>query len=183
MSANIDNNPPSAPADKRNDPRAIVEACIAHANTVPEGDRIAIAVQVIRGILDNAREGGTFRYLIYDRLNFSPETYVPLYYAGGMQISDSFVLTDQVEPGIPPVVATLEELAKAEPMEPHPTLTRADGSPVPWPTRRRSDLFAALHFMRDLLESNRALVEANRRLSAQCKTLEHELGKGCKPTE
>lgn len=29
-------------------------------------------------ILENAREGGTYRYLIYDRMGFGPEAYAPL---------------------------------------------------------------------------------------------------------
>lgn len=54
--------------------------------------RLACAAHVIRKIVDHGREGGTFRYLIYDRLGFGPEAYVPLYLAGGMHISNEFDL-------------------------------------------------------------------------------------------
>lgn len=181
MSDNLENDFPAEPASERAGPRAVVDSCITHASTLSEGDRIAVAAQVIAGILDNAREGGTFRYLIYDRLGFSPNAYVPLYYAGGMQVTDNFVMTDQIERVTPPTLEALAAIAKEEPMEPHPTLKRADGMAVPWPTRRRSDLFAAMHFMRELLESNHALVEANRRLSAQCLKLDGEPENAVKP--
>jgi hypothetical protein len=171
MPENIEDNSAAMPANGSQEPRALVDACITHANSLPESDRIAVAAQVISGILDNAREGGTFRYLIYDRLGFSPDAYVPLYYAGGMHITDNFVLTDDMGASTPPIVTALEAIAKAEPMEPHPSLKRADGTDVPWPTKRRSDLFAALYFMQELLDANHALVEANRRLSAECEKL------------
>jgi len=58
--------------------------------------RLACAGHVIRKIVDHGREGGTFRYLIYDRLGFGPEAYVPLYLAGGMHISNHFEL-DRIE--------------------------------------------------------------------------------------
>jgi len=175
MADNTDDKYSPANARKPVEPQALVTACISHANSLPEGDRIAVAVQVLSSILDNAREGGTFRYLIYDRLGFSPDAYVPLYYAGGMHVTDNFVLTDHLEQATPPIVDVLESIAAAEPLEPHPTLKRTDGSAVPWPTQRRSDLFAALHFMHDVLASNRALIEANRRLASQCAKLEEDL--------
>jgi hypothetical protein len=156
----------------RNERQALLAAAIAHADGLPEGDRVAVAVKVFQAVLEQARQGGTFRYLIYDRLGFSPDAYLPLYYAGGMHISDGFVLTDELPEDEPAIVGILESLAKAAPMQPHPTLKRADGSPIPWPTPQRSQLFSATHLMRELLDSNRALVEANRRLSAQCELLE-----------
>jgi hypothetical protein len=45
-------------------------------------------VRVFEKIADHAREGGTFRTLIYDRLGFGTEAYFPLYLAGGMQLSN-----------------------------------------------------------------------------------------------
>ena len=44
---------------------------------------------VMRHIRDHLREGGTFRYLIYGRMGFGPEAYIPLYEAGGMDISNA----------------------------------------------------------------------------------------------
>lgn len=66
---------------------ALVAAC-------PPETRIAVAAWVMKNIVDHARDGGTFRYLIYDRLGFGPEAYVPLYLAGGMDISNEFSLSD-----------------------------------------------------------------------------------------
>jgi hypothetical protein len=61
-------------------------------NSLDLESRLAAAAFVIRKIVDHGREGGTFRYLIYDRLGFGPEAYVPLYLAGGMHISNDFDL-------------------------------------------------------------------------------------------
>jgi hypothetical protein len=35
------------------------------------------------------KEGGTYRYLIYDRLGFGPEAYTALYVNGGMDLSNA----------------------------------------------------------------------------------------------
>lgn len=59
---------------------------------VDEETRLAVTAQVMRAIVDHAAEGGSFRYLIYDRLGFGFEAYVPLYNAGGMTISNEFTL-------------------------------------------------------------------------------------------
>lgn len=58
----------------------------------PYETKLAVAAWVFKALVDHAREGGTFRYLIYDRLGFGPDAYVPLYEAGGMTISNEFNL-------------------------------------------------------------------------------------------
>jgi hypothetical protein len=63
----------------------LVKAC-------PYETRLAVAAWVIRAICDHGKEGGSFRYLIYDRLGFGPDAYFPLYTAGGMEISNNFTL-------------------------------------------------------------------------------------------
>jgi hypothetical protein len=65
---------------------ALVEAC-------PYEMKLAVTAWVMRAIVEHAQEGGTFRYLIYERLGFNPDAYVPLYDAGGMTISNEFDLT------------------------------------------------------------------------------------------
>lgn len=59
----------------------------------PYETRLAVAAWVFKAIVEHANEGGTFRYLIYHRLGFGPDAYVPLYNAGGMTISNEFDLT------------------------------------------------------------------------------------------
>lgn len=54
--------------------------------------RLAVTAWVIRNIVEHAEQGGSYRYLIYDRLGFSTDAYVPLYEAGGMTISNEFDL-------------------------------------------------------------------------------------------
>lgn len=44
---------------------------------------------VFRHIRDHLREGGSFRYLIYDRMGFGFDAYEPLCLAGGMAISNA----------------------------------------------------------------------------------------------
>jgi hypothetical protein len=63
-------------------------------NSLDLETRLACAAHVIRKIVDHGKEGGTFRYLIYDRLGFGPEAYIPLYMAGGMHISNDFDLNE-----------------------------------------------------------------------------------------
>ena len=52
--------------------------------------KLAVTAWVFKHIVDHAKEGGSYRYLIYDRLGFSPDAYIPLYEAGGMDISNEF---------------------------------------------------------------------------------------------
>lgn len=59
----------------------LVEEC-------PYETRLAVTAQVFRAIRDHAKEGGTYRYLIYDRLGFNSDAYLPLYDAGGLDISN-----------------------------------------------------------------------------------------------
>lgn len=67
----------------------------------PYDTKLAIVAWVFEHIVAHAKEGGTFRYLIYDRLGFGLDAYVPLYYAGGMTISNEFTLGDTNGPRHP----------------------------------------------------------------------------------
>lgn len=53
---------------------------------------LAVTAFVIEQIVAHAHDGGSFRTLIYERLGCGPDAYVPLYLAGGMVISNEFVL-------------------------------------------------------------------------------------------
>lgn len=57
--------------------------------------KLAVTAWVFRNIVDHAMEGGSYRYLIYNRLGFGPEAYVPLYDAGGMEISNEFDMSQK----------------------------------------------------------------------------------------
>ena len=61
------------------------------------GTRLAITAQVFEKIVEHAKDGGSFRYLIYERLGFGADAYLPLYKAGGMTISNEFCLNKQDE--------------------------------------------------------------------------------------
>lgn len=43
---------------------------------------------IFKKLNDHIKEGGTFRYLIYNRLGFNKDAYSKLYLAGGMNISN-----------------------------------------------------------------------------------------------
>lgn len=57
-------------------------------------DDISRTAEVFRAIISNARNGGSYRSLIYDELGFGPEAYCELYEAGGMTITNEFSLVD-----------------------------------------------------------------------------------------
>ena len=52
--------------------------------------KLAVTAWVFKNIVEHAREGGSYRYLIYDRLGFDADAYVTLFEAGGMEISNEF---------------------------------------------------------------------------------------------
>jgi hypothetical protein len=54
-------------------------------------NKLEITQWVMKHIVDHAREGGSYRYLIYTRLGFGPEAYEPLL-SDGMEISNEFDL-------------------------------------------------------------------------------------------
>jgi hypothetical protein len=141
------------------------------AENLPEEDRLAVACLVVKAIRDHAREGGTYRYLIYNRMGFDAGAYAPLQLAGALEISNEFVLTSQ-NGSLPEELAELKSLANEAPMEPVPGLTRADGSVIELPGPARRALFDAVFKMEDLLRELVQLREANRRLSQQVEYLE-----------
>jgi len=60
-------------------------------------DRLEIIAEVFAHLRAHLDEGGTFRYLIYDRLGLGPESYAELYGAGGMRISNAFCRLNELE--------------------------------------------------------------------------------------
>ena len=68
----------------------------------PEETRLAVTEWVFRHLIAHAKDDASFRYLIYTRLGFGPEAYVPLYNAGGMTISNEFDLRGNNDDGNSP---------------------------------------------------------------------------------
>ena len=56
-----------------------------------QSTKIAVAKWVFKHLVEHAREGGSFRHLIYGRLGFGTEAYAPLC-GDGMTISNEFDL-------------------------------------------------------------------------------------------
>lgn len=74
--------------------KAFKEIDAEHAKMADECDnelKIAVTKWAMKHIVDHAREGGSYRYLIYDRMDFGPEAYAPLC-SDGMIISNEFDL-------------------------------------------------------------------------------------------
>ena len=67
------------------------------AEECPHEVKLAVTQWIFKNLVEHAREGGSYRYLIYDRLDFGPEAYVPLC-ADGLTISNEFDL--ELKPNI-----------------------------------------------------------------------------------
>jgi hypothetical protein len=50
--------------------------------------KLAVTAWVISKIDDFGRDPGSFRHLIYTLMGFGPEAYMPIYFAGGMNITN-----------------------------------------------------------------------------------------------
>lgn len=66
------------------------------AEECPHEIKIAVTRWAMKHIVEHAQDGGSFRYLIYDRMGFGPEAYVPLC-ENGMTISNEFDLSLKTE--------------------------------------------------------------------------------------
>lgn len=53
--------------------------------------KIAVTRWAMKHIVEHAKDGGSYRYLIYDRMGFGPEAYMPLC-SDGLTISNEFDL-------------------------------------------------------------------------------------------
>lgn len=74
--------------------KAFKELDAEYAKMVDECDpemKLAVTKWVMKHIVEHAKEGGSYRYLIYDRLGFGPEAYAPLC-SDGLTISNEFDL-------------------------------------------------------------------------------------------
>jgi hypothetical protein len=63
------------------------------ADKCPSELKLAVTRWAMKHIVDHAREGGSYRYLIYNRLGFGPEAYVPLC-DDGLTISNEFDISN-----------------------------------------------------------------------------------------
>jgi hypothetical protein len=68
---------------------------------------IWLTAWVLRRIHEHLKQPGSFRYLIYDRMGYGPRAYLPLYYAGGMEISNAFVEVEDLRDRVKMLSAAL----------------------------------------------------------------------------
>jgi hypothetical protein len=52
--------------------------------------KLAVAAWTVSKIHEHGQNPGSFRHLIYGLMGFGPDAYVPMYYAGGMEITNEF---------------------------------------------------------------------------------------------
>lgn len=58
---------------------------------------VCVTAWVFRHVADHVISGGSFRYLIYDRMGYGPRAYQPLYLAGGMEITNALHERNEIE--------------------------------------------------------------------------------------
>jgi len=63
----------------------------------PYDTKLAVTAWVMRHILDHAMDGGSYRYLIYDRLGFDMDAYGVLQEAGALTISNEFDIQKMID--------------------------------------------------------------------------------------
>ena len=63
---------------------------------VSDDHKLAVTQWVFKHLVEHAKEGGTYRYLIYDRLGFGMEAYAPLC-SDGLTISNEFDISQMDE--------------------------------------------------------------------------------------
>ncbi len=54
--------------------------------------KLAVAIWAVSKIYEHGKNPGSFRHLIYDLMCFGPDAYVPMYDAGGLEITNEFDL-------------------------------------------------------------------------------------------
>jgi hypothetical protein len=59
--------------------------------------KLAVTAWVFKHIYDHAKNPGSYRYLIYDRLGFDLDSYVPLLDVGGLEISNMLFDVNKIE--------------------------------------------------------------------------------------
>lgn len=79
-------------------------------DALTQEQRLAVTAWVMRHLCAHATEGGTYRYLIYGRLGFGPEAYLPLQLAGGLDISNEFDLSQKETYYVCDIKKPLEEV-------------------------------------------------------------------------
>lgn len=63
---------------------------------MPYEQRLAAADFIFRQISDHAAQGGSYRYLIYERLGFEMDAYAILQCAGALDVSNNYIIGDPI---------------------------------------------------------------------------------------
>lgn len=135
--------------------------------TLSEEQRIAAAAVIIPIILEHARDGGSFRYLIYDRLGFSMAAYLPLCMAGVMEASNELgAAGDDTSPALATALRLVADQANKAPLVPS-GIKRDDGSDILTASPERNDWFRASYTLNRLAARAALQQNAYRKLQAE----------------
>jgi len=55
---------------------------------------------VVAHVLDHMKKGGSYRHLIYDRFGHGPESYVTIFFAGGLNLSNLCPVKEEYDNGM-----------------------------------------------------------------------------------
>lgn len=128
---------------------------------IPYADRLTAAEHIFRVLVEHAQDGGTFRYLIYDRLGFDLDAYVPLLAAGGMEISNEFAMVAADDDNVAlarKAKAAIERVAPVNPYKP---------GAMPAPNPDRMTLYDLVFRVEDLSKALKAEQKKRPRLELQ----------------
>lgn len=83
------------------DIREIVSRSIEHGRdifqSIPYDDRLCLAAYFFSVLRAQLEEGGSYRYLIYDRLNFNVDAYGLLQLAGALDVNNALFDAHETE--------------------------------------------------------------------------------------
>lgn len=120
--------------------------------TVSYEQKLAVTSFVFDNIWQHALEGGSFRYLIYERLGFNPDAYVPLYHSNGLNISNELSILDEThDDSVEKLMTELTKLANNSPLDAHPSAKDYKGDPVKVPSHERLVLRGAVSLMTNMI--------------------------------
>lgn len=103
-------------------------------------------------VLDHAREGGSFRHLVYERLGLSVAAYAPLCMGAGMDVSNELVCGGGRMPDdVTDALKVIEDHAQAQPMEPS-VHKRTDGTVIDFASADRIKWFNVLYTLKAVVE-------------------------------
>ena len=129
---------------------SIKEGIAEEVLAMTDMQRLSSAAMVIDKVWEHAREGGSFRYLIYERLGLSSAAYLPLCSESqAMNISNEFVVASEVNlDSNRNILGYIMEMVKASPV----VYVGREGSSIRIPSKQRDSLFNLYCYLHTVFE-------------------------------